>query len=376
MHILVTTDTVGGVWTYTRELVTGLLRRGLRVTLVSFGDIPALGQTRWMEDLRHSSRTGAGFTYFPTAFRLEWMQEAPADMEASAEYLRGVIRDCRPDLLHLNQFYYGTLESPLPRLVVAHSDVVSWWMSVYEQEPPSSSWLSWYRESVSRGLAQATQVVAPSRWMLEQIERHYGKPARGCVIHNGRTPGLFNPHVSKEGKILTVGRRWDAGKNAGLLLSQEMPAPVIIVGSDRHPEGRSDGWEEKPAAASNIRLQPRQDERRLVQLLGRAAIYAATSRYEPFGLAPLEAALSRCAIAASDIPSFRELWQGAAMFFRNNDAADLRRVLDALVRDPELCRNYGNLAYARARRQYTADRMVENYMILYQALAPRAMAAA
>ena len=31
MHALVTADTVGGVWTYTRELVTGLVQRGVRV---------------------------------------------------------------------------------------------------------------------------------------------------------------------------------------------------------------------------------------------------------------------------------------------------------------------------------------------------------
>ena len=40
MHVLVTADTVGGVWTYTRELVTGLATRGIHVTLVSFGGIP------------------------------------------------------------------------------------------------------------------------------------------------------------------------------------------------------------------------------------------------------------------------------------------------------------------------------------------------
>jgi glycogen synthase len=49
MHILVTADTLGGVWTYTRELVTGLVRRGDRITLVSFGDIPTAAQTRWMD---------------------------------------------------------------------------------------------------------------------------------------------------------------------------------------------------------------------------------------------------------------------------------------------------------------------------------------
>src|SRR5262249_43835831 len=161
----------------------------------------------------------------------------------------------------------------------------------------------------------------------------------------GRTPALFNPHVSKQDKILTVGRRWDAGKNAGLLLCQEMPAPVTIVGSERHPEAHSDGLEEK-LAMPNVHLRPHQDERRMVQLLGHSAIYAATSKYEPFGLAPVEAALSRCAIVASDIPSFRELWQGAVLFFRNNDAADLHRALVTLVRNPVLCRRYGNLAYA------------------------------
>ena len=53
MHVLVTADTVGGVWTYTRELVTGLARRGIRVTLVSFGEIPAAKQTEWLTRAGH-----------------------------------------------------------------------------------------------------------------------------------------------------------------------------------------------------------------------------------------------------------------------------------------------------------------------------------
>ncbi len=73
MHILVTADTVGGVWTYTRELVTGLAMRGIRVTLVSFGGIPTAAQSAWLEGL-------SDVTYFPTAFRLEWMQNATADL--------------------------------------------------------------------------------------------------------------------------------------------------------------------------------------------------------------------------------------------------------------------------------------------------------
>jgi glycogen(starch) synthase len=367
MHILVTADTLGGVWTYTRELVTGLVRQGIRVTLVSFGDVLPGEQTRWIEALR-------GVDYRPTAFKLEWMQDSEGDMEASSEYLRAVVRETQPDLLHLNQFYYGALECGVPRLVVAHSDVVSWWHAVHQQKPVESAWLRWYRQAVTRGMAGATTVAAPSRWMLAQIESHYGTPARATVVHNGRTPALFNPRADKEDFIVSVGRLWDAGKNAGLLLRAEMPAPVYIIGADRHPELESPAFTVEEIRP-NIHLEAQQEPEKLSEIFSRAAIYAATSQYEPFGLAPLEAALSHCALVASDIPPFRELWDGAALFFRNGDACDLREVLETLVRDRSLRERYANLAYDRARRNYTSARMVEDYLELYRSLVPTGVVA-
>jgi len=68
VHVLITSDTLSNTWTYTRELVSGLVSRGIRVTLVSFGEIPLPDQTSWMEHLH-------GLDYRPTAFRLDWMDE-------------------------------------------------------------------------------------------------------------------------------------------------------------------------------------------------------------------------------------------------------------------------------------------------------------
>jgi glycosyltransferase involved in cell wall biosynthesis len=362
MHILVTADTLGGVWTYTQELVTGLLRRGEQVTLVSFGDIPTTSQARWMQGL-------ANLDYRPTAFKLEWMLDSEADMAASAQYLEALIEESKPDLLHFSQFYYGALNCDVPRVVVAHSDVVSWWTAVHQKAPQETEWLRWYRQVVARGLSEATAVVAPSRWMLEQIECHYGKPAAGLVIHNGRTAALFNPHVSKEETIVTIGRLWDSGKNVSLLLREEMPAPVRIIGSDRHPELQSRTFAAEDIR-SNVQLEPEQSEPQIAKTLARAGIYAATSQYEPFGLAPVEAALSRCAIVASDIPPFRELWDGAAVFFRGDDAESLRDAVESLLRDPARRHRQGALAYQHARQHFTADRMVAGYMDLYQSLVP------
>src|SRR6266516_761971 len=78
LHLLVTTDTISGIWTYTRELVSGLVSRGTRVTLVSFGEIPLPEQITWMNNL-------PGLEYRPTAFRLDWMQEGEQDLDDSSD---------------------------------------------------------------------------------------------------------------------------------------------------------------------------------------------------------------------------------------------------------------------------------------------------
>ncbi len=363
MHVVVTADTLGGVWTYARELVTGLVKRGVQVTLVSFGEIPSPAQMSWLDGLRHVD-------FRPTAFRLEWMQDSEQDLEASAEHLASIVRETRPDVLHLNQYFYGALDVDVPRLVVAHSDVVSWWVAVHGSEPPETNWSRWYREIVTRGLSQATAVAAPTRWMLDAVSKHYAKPAQASVVYNGRTPALFNPYISKENSVVTVGRLWDSGKQVTLLAQQQDVQQVAyIVGSEQHPEAslRSStisGGTGRP----RIHFKGPQSEAQLRQLYARASIYVATSRYEPFGLAPLEAAFSRCALLCNDIPSLREVWGESALYFAANSGHGLARSLKLLGADRELRLTYGGLAYQHALQRYTADRMVEDYLALYQAM--------
>ncbi len=368
MHVLVTADTIGGVWTYTRELVTGLVRRGVRVTLVSFGEIPTPAQTEWLEGIRNVD-------FRATAFRLEWMQEAQEDLEASSDFLKSIIDEVHPDLLHLNQFAYGALDVEIPKIVAAHSDVVSWWASVKGEVPQDVPWMTWYREVVHKGLEQATAVVAPSRWMLDNVRRYYCEPRLGTVVYNGRSPGLFNPHISKQESIVSVGRLWDAGKQAALLLHGQASMPITIAGTEQHPdEVFREGSPFAFIDRSRVHVLGPQSEGQLRHLYGKAAIYAATSRYEPFGLAPLEAALSRCAIVANDLPSFREIWGDAACYF-NGDSESLFEVLNRLASDRTLRLTHANLAYNRARQYFNADRMVDEYMNLYLKLGARTQAA-
>ncbi len=364
MHVLVTADTLSGVWTYTRELVTGLVTRGMRVTLVSFGEVPLPHQTSWMENLY-------GLEYRPTAFRLDWMEEGEFDLEESSSYLCDLVRELKPDVLHLNQLGYGSLPVDVPRVVVAHGDMISWWKTVHGHEPKASRWLRWYRDVVTRGVSQASILVAPSVWMLETIRDCYTQARREAVIYNGRNPILFNPYLTKEESVLAVGRLWDAGKQVSLLTQHEHPLPVCIVGADSPvppPQVPIRADVKLALDTTKIALKGPQTEAQLRSLYSKAAIYAATSRYEPFSMSALEAALSRCAIVANDIPSMRELWGDAALYFRANDASSLATVIQRLSEHRDLCQGYGNRAYQRARECFTAHRMIDQYLRLYEGL--------
>jgi len=369
MHVLVTADTVGGVWTYTQELVTGLSQRGVRITLVSFGEIPTPEQCTWLDGLRDVD-------YRATGFRLEWMQDCEDDLRMSATYLQQVIAEARPDLLHLSQYCYGSLECRIPKVVVGHSDVISWWATVHGERPAESGWIASYRKTVTTGLAGADVVVTPSRWMLTQLQEHYGSLRQGTVIYNGRNPGLFNPHVSKEDLVISVGRAWDKAKNVALLTQAPHTTPVWVAGEERHPDPAFRDFREHPDRGQGVRFIGRQSEGQLRQLLSRASMYAATSQYEPFGLAPVEAALSRCAVIANDIPTFRELWGETACYFRQNDGEDLARKIRELRADTELRQTYANLAYRRAQQRFTAERMVKEYLDLYRNMVPAGVAVA
>ena len=370
MHVLITTDTVNGNWIYTRELVSGLITRGFQVTMVSFGGIPLPDQTAWIDRLH-------GLTYHPTAFRLDWMEEGQQDFADASDYLCSLIHDVKPDVLHSNHLGYGALPTSIPRIVVAHGDLITWWKTVHGREPKPSAWLRWYRQTISEGLALASAVVAPSEWLLNSMRACYGSAAREQVIHNGRNPIYFNPYTAKEDSVLAVGRLLDPAKQVNLLTQQLQAFPVCIVGNEEPPANLGVRTDVRFQDGNNgIALRGPQSESQMRLLYSKAAVFAGTSRYEPSGMNVLEAALSRCALALNDIPSFRELWGNAALYFRMNDAESLSETIRLLSDDPQLRRNFANRAFQRARECFNAHRMTDNYVQLYHSVAGKKAAAA
>jgi glycosyltransferase involved in cell wall biosynthesis len=354
MRLLLTTDTVGGVWTYAVELARALGPHGIQIALATMG-------APIRPDQREQARALDHVTVHESTFRLDWMQDPWDDVARAGDWLLGLEARVRPDVVHLNGYAHGALPWQSPVLVVGHSCVLSWWQAV-KGEPAGREWAA-YGHAVRRGLRAADAVAAPTAAMLEELGRLYGPPPEGVVIPNGRDAAAFRP-AAKEPFVLSAGRLWDEAKNLAALerVAPRLPWPVYVAGDDRSPDGAA-------ADAQTRHTQPlgRLDERAMADWLGRAAIYALPAKYEPFGLSALEAALAGCALVLGDIPSLREVWGDAALFVKPDDADALSGAIRSLTSSPALREEMATRARRRAR-EYAPERMAERYMSVYRRL--------
>jgi glycosyltransferase involved in cell wall biosynthesis len=179
----------------------------------------------------------------------------------------------------------------------------------------------------------------------------------GKVIHNGAdaTPGI----AQKQPLIVAAGRLWDEAKNVKAIVAAagRLNWPIQVAGATPEHAG----------CIPNLLFLgelPRSD---LLALMARAGIFVAPALYEPFGLGVLEAAMSGCALVLSDIPSFRELWTGAALFVDPRDALALASALQRLCEDTEL-RKQLQLAAARRAWRYSVTAMIDAYCGTYCSL--------
>ena len=350
--VLMTADAVGGVWQYALELADGFGKQGIKTVLAVTGPSPS-------PDHMHAAGEIPALEVVHECFRLEWMADADDDIRRTGDWLLRLEQRYRPDVVHLNGFTAGALPWRAPHLVVAHSCSVSWWSAVRGGATPES--LRRYSERVAAGLHAADVVVAPSAAFLAEVERLYGRLPSKQVIWNGRSRSQFQP-AGKEPFVFTAGRLWDEAKNLAALdtVAPRLPWPVFAAGGMNAPDG---GTRQLSHIGQLGNITPDQ----LRDWLSRASIIALPARYEPFGLAVLEAALSGCALVLGDIPTFRELWDGAACFVDAEDGDPLEHAIKDLAANRLKLDRLADAALLRAER-YSAERMVDGYLEAYAGL--------
>lgn len=362
LHVLMTADAIGGVWQYANSLAQELCSAGHRVTLV------LLGPSASAEQRQDAARID-GVELVETGLPLDWLAEGPRPVVQAARQLAALANRLQPDVIHCNSpALAGAASFPVPVIAVAHGCVATWWQAA--RSGPLAAEFEWHARVTAAGLKAASATVAPSASFGKLLRTTYDLPRQPLTVHNGRTPAAAGAGDLQLNVGLTVGRLWDAAKGGAVLdaAAARIDVPILAAGALRGPHGEE---------FSPVHLQAlgHQSGEALARMLQLRPVFLSAASFEPFGLAVLEAASAGCALVLSDIATFRELWEGAALFVPAGDADAFAAALRELMDDPAQRRALGEAARERSAI-YTPAATAAGMLELYQRVLAPAEAAA
>jgi glycosyltransferase involved in cell wall biosynthesis len=360
-RVLLTADTVGGIWQYATDLASGLVELGYQPVIATLGPRPTAAQRM---------NVNAGVELVETDLPLDWLAVGPSELTEAADGVARLADRLQADIVQLNApALAAVVRFDQPVVAVAHSCVGTWWQAVRGGRIDPD--LGWRAELAGDGLANADLVVAPSGSFAAMLQHCYALDQAPVVVRNGRRARSLGPGEPQP-FAFTAGRLWDEGKNVAVLeraagLTQ---VPFRAAGPVVGPNGSH-------ISLANMQMLGSLDDNGIAAVLSDGPVFVSSAVYEPFGLAVLEAAQAGCAMILSDIPTFRELWDGAARFVYPHDAGGYARAVEEIVGDPALRAQLGQSARLRAD-DYTIERTAAAMAALYAALpvATRELAAA
>lgn len=350
-RMLLTTDAVGGVWRYSVDLAHALAARGVTPVLAVLGPPP---------DSALAAEAG-GIELLRTGLPLDWTAPDEAALGRVANRLAAAAALCGARSAHLHApALVGDAPWPVPVVAVGHSCLGTWWRTMGEGPLPPD--FAWRIRATATGLRRADAVLAPSHAQAAAMRAVYG-PLPVEVVANGlpaAPPGA--PAALRPRAVLTAGRLWDAAKGCAALdaAAAVLDAPVLAAGPLAGPNGEQ-------ASFRHLRPLGTLDRAGMRAARAGARVFCSMARYEPFGLAVLEAAAEGMRLVLADTPVFRELWGGCARFIA--DPAELAPALSAALDAPADSEEERRTARAVARAgSFTLDRMAEATLAVHRRL--------
>jgi glycosyltransferase involved in cell wall biosynthesis len=351
LKLLMTADAVGGVFQYALDLASGLSTHGITTTLAMMG--PAMRPAQAAAALQVP-----GLTILDTRQPLDWLAADAHSIGEAAHALARIARQREVDIVHVNTPALADGPFEVPVVAAAHSCLATWWSAVREGLLPED--FRWRTELMAHGLKAADAVVAPSSAYARMLADTYGIDA--LPVHNGRAEPPTDLSLDMAPMAFTAGRLWDEGKNVATLdaAAALTAVPIRTAGPLAGPNGAQ-------VTFRHLSWAGVLDDRGMRAELANRPIFVSAALYEPFGLTVLEAAQAGCPLVLSDIPTFRELWNGAAVFVPPRDAQGFAAALTRLAADEQERAALGATAAARATR-YGIARMASAMAEIYGAL--------
>ena len=266
-------------------------------------------------------------------------------------------------------------------VVTAH-DVIPYVMPAY-----GAGWRGWlYGLPVRFGIRRTRHVIADSRATHRDLVRVMAvRVERITVVHLG-VDRRFAPEDGESSRAslngLGLPSRFalylgslDVRKNLGVLLQawprvwREHRVPLVIAGRSPRPQSAVyANWFGRLDPSSTpwlIRLGP-VDEELKPALFREAALFVFPSRYEGFGLEPLEAMASGVPVIAANATSLPEVVGEAGLLVGPDDAAGWEEAANRVLGDAAFANHLCDAGIVRAR-QFSWEAAATNTYAVYKA---------
>jgi glycosyltransferase involved in cell wall biosynthesis len=211
---------------------------------------------------------------------------------------------------------------------------------------------------------EAAAVSSPNATLVvsRTLQQYYGQQYKrdtiyvpnGATIASRRLPRkLTEWDLRADNYVLYLGR-FSPEKNCHLLINAfetlHTSMKLLLAGGSSHSDSYAKSLHRHES--DQIRFLPWVSGSDLEELLTNAALFVLPSELEGMSLALLDAMAAGVCVLTSDIPENNEVVEGAGFTFRSGDQADLERMLDLLIHNPELRRQSSVRERERIQGEY------------------------
>ena len=319
----------GGTELIVHELAEGLVQRGHDVELFATGDSETSADLRFL---------------YPEA---QWPPETLTDLNHASWAMEQVVRSGAFDIIHAHSAVALACSRFAPNVPMAYT-------IHHVRDEQLSAFYRFYPEP---------QYIAISR---DQCKREVPLP-RITVIHHGLDPANFQYTSDPKGDyVCFIGRFAEIkGPHTAIDAARAAAVPIHVAGEAHLPDKRWAVAELEPRLqqAHVTSLGPIGQSAKSSLLCQARALLAPVTWNEPFGLILIEAMLSGCPVVAFPRGSIPELIENGVTGFIATSFEQMVELIrpggavDSI--DRLLCRR-------RAVERFSADRMVDEHVALYE----------
>lgn len=243
---------------------------------------------------------------------------------------------------------------------------------------------AWHRAVITRATRTASAIVVPTETVAAELAEHAPGPAAVHVIGHGVPDALLREPDPGEAELISQALRLPESFVLAVGTVEPRKGLDVLVAAMARPDAPDldlviagpQGWGEVDVsvlaaqhglAAGRLHVLGRVSDAELGVVLRRAAVLAAPSRAEGFGMPVLEAMALGLPVVHSDTPALVEVAGGTGITVRRDDPGELAAALGEVVTNRARVVMLVTEARARAAR-FTWEAAAKSLWQLHRAL--------